>query len=321
MNKVRVGFIGAGSMANRVHYPSLKEIPEVDLVAVCDIDPKRLKETAERYKIPKRFSDYRKMLSETKLDAAYVVMDPGLIRPIVLDCLSAKLHVFTEKPLGVSSEEAREMAEAARTNGCKSMVGFNRRFSSVLREARRRVEERGPITQCLGEFHKHHLGDTPYYNAPSWIIVDVIHHIDTLRWLGGEVASMKVLARKVDGPHTNNTAVIFDFKGGATGILTANYVSGARVERFEIHGKRIGAYINPPDSARIYSDNSAEPEIIMGANIAGSDAFHRTYGFLAESQHFIRCILEDRRPEADFEFTVRTMELAEAINRGEDKTF
>ena len=60
--RVRVGLIGAGGMANRVHYPSLAEFEDVEMVALCDLVPDKLKATAEKFGIPKTYSDYRAML-------------------------------------------------------------------------------------------------------------------------------------------------------------------------------------------------------------------------------------------------------------------
>jgi predicted dehydrogenase len=60
------------------------------------------------------------------------------------------------------------MAEAARERGCRTMVGFNRRFIPVFREAKRRIEEFGPVTYCVAAFHKNALGQPePWGRARS----------------------------------------------------------------------------------------------------------------------------------------------------------
>lgn len=128
------------------------------------------------------------------------------------------------------------MAEAACKNSCKTMVGFNRRFTPVLREARRIVEENGQITLCVGEFHKCQLSDAPYYGTSSWLLVDIIHQLDTLRWLGGEVTGVKAYTQSFKSDYPNIYSVLLQFKNGATGVLIVSFVSGARRERFEIHG-------------------------------------------------------------------------------------
>jgi len=67
--KVRVAMIGAGGMANSVHYPSLSSFDDVEMVAICDLDPNRLNTTADKYHIQKRYTDYKKMIEENTPDA------------------------------------------------------------------------------------------------------------------------------------------------------------------------------------------------------------------------------------------------------------
>ncbi len=64
--RVRVAMVGAGRMANGVHYPSLNSFDDVEIAALCDLDEERLHETATRYEIPGRYTDYRKMVDEVK---------------------------------------------------------------------------------------------------------------------------------------------------------------------------------------------------------------------------------------------------------------
>lgn len=130
MSRLRVGFIGGGARANQSHYPSVAELSHLaEITAVCDLDSEKLALTAERWGIEARFTDLHEMLAQVELDAVYCIAPPTVLLPIVLPCLEAGKHVFTEKPLGATSDEARQMAEAAEANGCLTMVGFNRRFA------------------------------------------------------------------------------------------------------------------------------------------------------------------------------------------------
>jgi len=319
MSKVKVGFIGAGVFANAMHYPSLAELEDVDLAAICDLDKEKLRATATKFKIRETFTDYKEMLSKVKLDAVYVVMAPQFIKPIALDCLLKGLHLFVEKPPGVSLEETEEMAEAAYKNSCKTMVGFNRRFTPVIREARRIVEENGQITLCVGELYKFHLSDTPYYGTPSWLLVET-HQLDTLRWLGGEVTDVKAYVQSFKSNYPNIYSVLLQFKNGANGLLAINFASGARRERFEIHGEGIAAYLQPPDRGEIYQRNrefsNPQPAIILeGKGLAGSSEPRLTYGYLEENRHFISCIKQGKDSDSSLEEAVETMRLVEKIDK------
>lgn len=311
---MNIAFIGAGSLANVMHYPSVAAFEDVTIAAVCDLDTTRLNATAEKFGIERRYTDYRRMLDEVALDAVYVIMPPVFLKPIVLDCLAAGKHVFMEKPPGTSVAEAQEMADAARENECLAMVAFNRRFAGVVVEAKKLIDARGPITQCMVEFHKYHLHDAKwdYYNV-GMFETDVIHVVDLLRHFGGEVAEVNAFVQTWHSDQENVFNALVQFESGATGILTANRASGARHERFEIHGHGIGAYIRAPESAEVYTDNNPEPVTFNGSELAGSDKPHMTYGFSDESRHFIDCIKTGTQPLTNLDDAVKSRQLVDRI--------
>ena len=75
LKKVRIAMVGAGNMANNVHYPSLASFGDVEIAAVCDIDTKRLNDTADKYDVEKRYTDYREMVEEISPHGVYGVSD------------------------------------------------------------------------------------------------------------------------------------------------------------------------------------------------------------------------------------------------------
>src|SRR5438132_7526355 len=90
--KVCVAMIGAGSMANSVHYPSLASFDDVEIAAICDLDAQRLNTTADKYRIEKRYSDYRRMVEEVAPDAVYAIGQPHLMVDLWIWCLQQGLN-------------------------------------------------------------------------------------------------------------------------------------------------------------------------------------------------------------------------------------
>jgi virulence factor len=328
---IKVGCIGAGSHANKAHYPSLAAIKDVELVAICDLDEGRLKSTADRYSVEYRFRDYKEMINSVKLDAVYVIMAPvpvGFYKfseplvKIVLECLRYGLHVFIEKPPGVSSSETRMMAEAAKKYGCKSMVGFNRRFIPIVREVKHIVENYGEITHCIAVFHKNALNEGEPWGCISHLVADVIHAVDTLRFMCGEPERVASYVTSFYTGYPNSFHALVKFRNGSIGHLCSNYSSGSRIHYFEIHSKGIYALIDipldPPEKqlAIILKNNKpyGEPEVIRNLDLVGNvREYHVLYGFLQENIHFIDCIKNDLEPETNFEDAVKTMEFVELI--------
>ena len=257
MDKVRIGFIGAGVHANAVHYPSLAQMDDVEIVAVCDINEERLKKTAEKYGIPGRYKDYRKMLREEKLDAVYVIMPPHLLHDIVVDVLKNGLNIFIEKPPGITRFQTESWAKLAEEKEVKTMVGFNRRFIPLVRVVRDKVLEYGPITQCVSIFYKNMVGVDSYYNGAIDILTcDAIHAVDMLRWMCGEPVKVVSVAKSFYSNRPNSFYALVEFES-SIGVLLVNWSSGSRIHVFELHSKGVYAYINPDDKAVIYASDKA----------------------------------------------------------------
>ena len=313
-DKVRVAFIGCGDLANRVHYPSLASFEDVELVACCDLVAERREETARHFGIPRAYADYQRMIEETAPEAVYVILRPHHLFDPLLWVIQQGLPAFLEKPPGVTLGQTRSLANLAEKHGSLTMVGFNRRFIPLLVECRRRVEGRGPVIQAVATFYKHMLDQPQYYDgAVDLLTTDVIHCLDTLRWLCGEVERVvsDVSWHYADYPSGFNA--LLRFQGGAVGHLLNSYKVGKRVHTFELHARGISAFVDPDSMAHIYADDGAVEEVLDTREVAGSDEFRVYYGFTAESRHFIDCVKEGCLPQTHLGDAVRMMELVDRI--------
>jgi len=312
MSRVRVALIGAGNMANLVHYPSLVEFPDLEIVGLCDIVEEKLNKTAQRFKIERTFTDYKKMLEETEPQAVYILMPPHYLFDLVIYCLKRKLHVFIEKPPGVCTEQTRQMALLAEKNKCLTMVGFQRRFAPLSVMAKKMVEQRGML-QCTATFIKNYTGGPYYEGAIDILTCDAIHAVDNLRWMGGEVKKVVSDVRSIDFDYNNVFNAMVQFESGATGFLIANWRAGKRIFSIEMHGRGISAFVEPEVKSVIYKDNQENGKITLAKDAAGNEEFHKIAGFFAENRHFIDCIKKGRQPSTNFSDAVRTMELVDRI--------
>ncbi|MAE19648.1 dehydrogenase [Candidatus Poribacteria bacterium] len=314
MAKIDVALIGAGGMANSVHYPSLADFDDVSLVGLCDLISSKRQATAETFGIEKIYTDYQQMIEETQPAAVYVLMPPqDLFRPAIY-CLQRGIHVFIEKPPGLTTHQVREMANLAEENSCLTMVGFNRRFIPLLRHVKSIVEAEGPIIQCMSVFHKN-SPDALYYQGQIDVLTcDAIHAVDALRWLGG--SEVKAVASDINAfgaERENSFNALIKFTCGASGFLCTNWAVGGRIHIFEMHASGISAYVNPDLNGKaVIHDRSGVTEIST-VEISNSDQNHIAYGFYAENRHFIDCIQQGQLPETHFSDAVKTMELVDMI--------
>ena len=133
-SKLRIGIIGSGGIAQGCHMRGYATMPDLcEMVAVCDVNPETAKEAAEKYGVPKTYTDYRQMLAEGGLDAVSVATPNAYHKQPTIDALHAGLHVICEKPLAMNAAEAREMCAAARDSGKILQVALQMRFTGSAR--------------------------------------------------------------------------------------------------------------------------------------------------------------------------------------------
>ncbi|HHV55579.1 MAG TPA: Gfo/Idh/MocA family oxidoreductase [Firmicutes bacterium] len=129
-DKVRVGIIGVGGIANGKHMPSLAKLPNVEMVAFCDIIEERAVEGAKKYGTPdaKVYTDYRELLERDDIDVVHVLTPNNLHSKMTVDALEAGKHVMCEKPMAKTYAEAKAMVDAARRTGKKLTIGYQNRY-------------------------------------------------------------------------------------------------------------------------------------------------------------------------------------------------
>lgn len=132
----RVAFIGAGTIVQRGHIPSFQRLPNVETVAVCDVNLDRAQAVAAETKIPHSFSDYAQMLAEVRPDVV-VIATPNIYHtPMTLAALEAGAHVLCEKPLALTYADAKAMYAKAGEVGRTLTVGTHYRWSTPMRAAK-----------------------------------------------------------------------------------------------------------------------------------------------------------------------------------------
>ena len=134
MEMVKVGIIGCGGIANGKHMPSLKKLPDVQMVAFCDLIEERAQKAAKEYGTPdaKVFTDYHDLL-KLDLDVVHVLTPNKQHSFITVDALESGKHVMCEKPMAINSAEAQKMLDAAKRTGKKLTIGYQSRFRSDAR--------------------------------------------------------------------------------------------------------------------------------------------------------------------------------------------
>lgn len=312
MDRVRVAVIGAGGLATREHYPALASCADVELVGACDLDRQRLQAVTERFPVAATFTDYREMIERTAPDAVYVILRPHHCFDPAVYCLQAGLHLFIEKPPGVSTYQTRALAHLAEAQGCLTMVGLNRRYSPLLRACQELVRERGPLLHCVAAQSMYSPG-LYYEGAVDILHCHGIHYLDTLRWLGGEVTELVSDVKCIGGDFANCWTAIMRHDSGCSSVFVANWSAGGqRPWTFELHGMGISVYAHLAGRAEVWVEGErVEGALSQFQPVAGEPQYW--FGFREETRRFIDCVRCGEQPETNLAEAARSMELADRI--------
>lgn len=128
--KIKVGIIGCGGIANGKHLPSLQSLNNVEVVAFCDIIPERAQESCEKFGVPGAavYTDYKELLKDPAIDTIHVCTPNRSHSFITVDALHAGKHVICEKPMAINATEAKKMLDASKETGKLLTIGYQNRY-------------------------------------------------------------------------------------------------------------------------------------------------------------------------------------------------
>ncbi|QSE91466.1 Gfo/Idh/MocA family oxidoreductase [Rhodococcus pseudokoreensis] len=182
-------------LRQRHHFP---EAPTLRLAAVADEVPGRAEEAAAQFGFGAALTDWRDIAADENIDAVSITAPNFLHREIGVAMAEAGKHIWIEKPVGLSSEDAKAVAAAVEKAGVQSTVGFNYRHAPAVAMAHDLIAsgELGTITHArfrfLSDYAAHPDGALSwrYENARggSGVLGDLASHgVDLVRYLLGDI--------------------------------------------------------------------------------------------------------------------------------------
>lgn len=223
MDPVRLAMIGGGLISAK-HIEASKNISNGNLVALCDVNPER-KALAEELDIP-FFADYREMIKQIHLDGVIDGTPNQFHAEVGMACAEQRINVLTEKPITSTLEDGKRLVEAVRQSGIKLLVGHHRRYFPLIRRAREIVQS-GELGQLIGVSMLWALMKPDNYFEVAWrsqkgggpILINIIHEIDNLRFICGDVAEIHARAGRLarTGEVEDTVAINFVLASGTLG--------------------------------------------------------------------------------------------------------
>lgn len=229
--------IGAGWFAAQ-HIEAWQRMSGVEIAAVADATPGKAAAFAAQWGIARYYEDAEEMLARERPDFVDLVTPSPTHLALVEMASRLGVHIFCQKPMAPTWKECVGMVEAARASGVRLLMHENWRWQPWFREIRRLVDEGfcGEIFQ-VGFFMRagDGRGDAPYAQQPYLREMDrvlvyemLVHFIDTLRYMAGDVASVYCQLRRVNPVIRGEDCAIIQmtFENGAHGLIDSNRWSG-----------------------------------------------------------------------------------------------
>lgn len=339
--KVRLGIIGTGGIANGAHLPGYAKIPdECEIFAMCDIDPKALNGTAEKYPAPHLFEDYKKMLEMPEIDAVSVCTPNYVHFQPTIDSLNAGKHVLCEKPIAMNAIQAAEMVATARRAGKILQIGYNQRFLPTNQTLKKFID-----AGELGEIYYAHAEAMRIRGIPGWGVfidkskqgggplIDIgVHMLDLTLWLMGHPKptfasgiTYQKFGKRDDivgfmgqWDYKNFTvedmaAALIRFDNGATVVLESSFVANIKEEKMNVTllGTEGGAQCFPANitQERHRSVFNFSPQVPGGNNI-------NTH--YAEMKSFVECVRDGKEPLVTGEHGLMVAQIIDALYKSSE---
>ncbi len=287
---LRVGIIGPGSRGKELIRNFLR-VPGVRIVAAADVYPPRFDQLNDLcgYKVAPH-SDFRALLDRKDLDAIIVATPLGLHASHVLPALGSGRHVYGEKTMAYTVDDARRIVAAAQSSKRIFQVGHQYRYSPWIRAAIARVQagEIGDVTHILGYWNRNndwrrpvpqpdpggkleHLINWRLYHQWSLGLIAELgsHHMDIANWAFGSTPTAAMASGSVccyhDGRETDdNVQVVLSYSGGRRFIFTSMTDNAKQGDQLWLYGTKGSLNVTLEDATFFYEPRQVPKPIAKG---------------------------------------------------------
>ncbi len=248
---INFAVIGIGRMGS-VHAKNLYKgkVKGARLVAVCDIDVNAIERFTKKYSRVKVYTDYKEMIKTKQIDAVIIATQHYFHAEIAIDCLKSNIHTLVEKPLSVTTKDAKRILNAANESKAVSAVMYNQRTNPLYKRAHDLVKS-GAIgsIQRISFIITDWYRSQAYYDQGGWrasyagegggmLINQCVHQLDLLQWILGMPSSVeaKMCTKGRNISTENDVTAIFDYGDNVYLTFSASTHELRGTNRLEIAG-------------------------------------------------------------------------------------
>ena len=327
--QAKLAFIGCGGFATSRIFPQIPLIPEIDLVAVCDVVQEKAERNARNFGARKVYADLNEMLDTEELDGVFVIGPAPQQHELAPQVLKRGIPVYVEKPSANTSADAKELAEIAQQHGTWGQCGFMKRFADCYTIAKDIVnrEEFGGLHVIKAKF-----GQGPYPQIwgidsakRAMLIGQLVHVFDLVRFFGGDVTEVQTLFHQVTDTQFAYM-VNCRFECGAIGQMDLNSLEdrvGFRdiTETLELIGLecsvvcegKMGVRYQPKEEWTKATPHTGAYEYVWRPGWTGIGNSVTLFGYTGEVRHFAHRCLGLTNDGPDLWDSYKALKIGEAI--------
>jgi UDP-N-acetylglucosamine 3-dehydrogenase len=299
LKRVKVGVIGAGSWGKN-HLRVFSELETAELVAVCDREEARAKNLSERYGIT-YYLHFRDLLKREEVEAVTICTPTTTHFKIALEAVELGKHVFVEKPMVSTSEEARRLLAKAEEKGVNLMVGFIERFNPGVQKVKSLIKSNifGNVVLAFAR----RVGRWPERIGDVGVVKDTaIHDLDIMRFIF-EQEPQSIYARMGSLGHRfeDYAQIMLGFHGIQTGFIEANWLTPKKKRTLTVTCENAIVSLD-------YLTQKITVEDVYGLRDVSPNWDEP---LMLELQDFVESIIEDRAPSVTGMDGLNALNLAE----------
>jgi predicted dehydrogenase len=350
MSTLRMGYVGCGFMAQKVHIPNLLSLPGCELLAVAEVRPELGRRVQRRFGIPRLYASHHELAADSEIEAVAISGHFAGQGELAIDVLRAGKDVFVEKPMAVTVAQAERVVAAERESGHRLMVGYMKRYDAGNRVVKRLVGElRASGELGLLRFVRNHgfcgdwvAGNDATYDTsaepvpsvdpviPDWMpeqfyrgyisyLQQYTHNINLVRWLLDAGPDIGVKFVDLDTRDGLSGVVVLDVGGVRTVLESGNVAYHGWDEHTQLFFER--GWVRTEAPPLLLKNKPATVEVYRSDKGAGSS--HReifpengwTWAYKEELRHFIEAVQSGAPFESSAEDTLADVRAFEEIYR------
>ncbi len=310
-----IGIIGS-QFSSELHAEAFKWVKGARIVAAASPNQKHVQDYAQKYDIPKTFTDYRDLLADKEVDVVCIGIPNHLHCQVVVDAAQAKKHVIIEKPLCTTLEQADQMIAACKEHGVQLCYAETLLFTPKYVKMKELIDSGAVgkvyyVKQAERHFGPHSDWFWDVEKAGGGFMMDAgCHGIEFCRWIldwpkiKSVYAQCDTIHHHDKGLGEDNSLLIIEFEEDALGLVENSSVRRGgmddRAEAFGIDGT-IEANLLMGNALNVYSEKGYSA--YAGEKISDTKGWTwaywdevMQYGFHEEMKHFVHCIKEGKKP-------------------------